>query len=473
MDELLGEVRRFAAREVAPLALDRAGSIPPHVLEGLRALGLFGLTLPAQYGGAGLGLTEACAVVSALAEVDRSVAVTLGLHLGLGTRGLVEYGSAPLKHRTLPELASGRRIAAFCATEPGAGSDLSQLATRLSPRASGFSLTGQKAYVTNGALAGVLTVVAQEPTATGTGRTRLAVVDPGSRGVSIGAEEKKLGLKASSTTPIFFDQVELPADALLGEPDAGPAQLAQVLCWGRLLMSAGCVGAARAALGRAVAHVAERRQFKRPLAAQEVVQQRLGAMAARLFAMRALVSEAARAPTPEALVALSTSAKLFCSEGAFALCDGALQLFGGAGYLEDTGLALLLRDTRVTRIFEGANDVLWTHRGALLATAAPGWGAKTAPGRAQKAASALREVLVTEHALRLLGKKEALHRLGVAAMWADASAAAWRAAQTPQTRALAEAVEGQAMDGIALALKPDTQHCGEACWSAALAAEWL
>lgn len=473
MTQLLDEVRRFAAREVAPLALDRSGSIPPHVLEGLRTLGLFGLTLPAQYGGAALGLPEACAVVSALAEVDRSVAVTLGLHLGLGTRGLVEYGGAPLKQRYLPALASGARIAAFCATEPGAGSDLSLLATRLSPQPNGFSLSGQKAFVTNGALSGVLTVVAQERTETGAARTRLAVVDPAQRGVSIGAEEKKLGLKASSTTPIFFDEVAVPADAVLGEPDAGATQLAQVLCWGRLLMSAGCVGAARTAVGRAAAHVAERRQFKRPLAAQEVVQQRLGSMSARLFAMRALVAEAARSNSSEALIALSTSAKLFCSESAFSLCDSALQLFGGAGYLEDTGLALLLRDTRVTRIFEGANDVLWTHRGAIFATAAPEWGAKAAPGSAQKAALALREVLVTEHGLRLLGKKEALHRLGVAAMWADVAAATWRAAQTKETRALAASMEAQALDGIALALRPEAQTCGESCWAAALDAEWL
>jgi alkylation response protein AidB-like acyl-CoA dehydrogenase len=441
---LLESVRRFAARELSPLALDRAGQIPPHVLEGLRELGLFGLTLPASHGGASLGLPEASAVVAALAEVDRSVAVTLGLHLGLGTRGLVAYGSAPLRERLLPLLASGARIAAFATTEPGAGSDLSQLATQLRPDGAGFRVSGQKAFVTNGGLCGVLTVAAQRERS-----LALVVLEPGQPGITIGPEEKKLGLRASSTTPIFLDDVAVGAEAVLSGAE-GAEQLAHILCWGRLLMSAGCVGAARAAQKRAIEYAGTRRQFRKPLTAQEVVRWRLSQMAARLYGMHCLVLDAAHAKSEAALVSLSTSAKLFCSEGAFSICDAALQLHGGAGYLEDTGLALMLRDVRVTRIFEGANDVLWTHRGALFATQP----VELVPGRSFAAACALREVLVNEEGLRLLGKKEALHRLGVAAMWADAACAAARHAQSPDERALAGLLEEQALEGIACALKP-------------------
>lgn len=460
-------MRSFASRELDAQRFDREGKIPPRVLEGMRELGLFGLTLPEALGGAGFGLAEASAVVAALAEHDRSVAVTLGLHLGLGTRGLVAYGEKALRERLIPELSTGDRIAAFATTEPGAGSDLSALATRLEEQGGGLLLTGQKAYVTNGGLARVVTVAAQK------GRsTALVVVEPGVPGFTIGAEEKKLGLKASSTTPLYFDGVQVAAEAVLGGPDEGAAQLAHILCWGRLLMSAGCVGAARAALARAVEYTAQRKQFKKPLQQQEVVRRRLGAMAARLFGMRALVLEAAHARTDAGLVALSTSAKLFCSEGAFGICDGALQLHGGSGYIEETGLALMLRDVRVTRIFEGANDVLWTHRGALFATAAPAWGEPARPGRAFAAASALREALVSESGVRLLGQKEALFRLGQASMWSDASTAAWRHASTDAERALAAALEDEALQGIALALKPQGTDCGEPAWDAALKPDW-
>lgn len=468
---LLDAVRSFSARELDALALDREGKIPARVLSGLAELGLFGLTMPEAYGGAGLGLPEACAVVATLAEADRSVAVTLGLHLGLGTRGLVAYGPESLKQRFGPKLAAGEKIAAFCTTEPNAGSDLSVLATTLVEAGGTRRVTGQKAFVTNGGFAGMYTVAAQRP-GTAARSTALVVLEPGQQGFTIGPEEKKLGLKASSTTPLYFDEVEVAKDAVLSGPDDGNAQLAHILCWGRLLMSAGCVGAARAALAKALDYVALRKQFKKPLAQQEVVRRRLGRMSALLFGMRSLVQDAAHAQTEGALVGLSTSAKLLCSEGAFDIADQALQLHGGNGYLEETGLALILRDARVTRIFEGANDVLWTHRGALLATAAPTWGEPAQPGRAAAAASALREVLVTESGVRLMGQKDALHRLGQAAMWADASTAAWRWAKSDAERALAQNLEEQAMQGIAASSKQKSNDCAEAEWQAAAAMEW-
>jgi hypothetical protein len=235
-------------------------------------------------------------------------------------------------------------------------------------------------------------------------------------------------------------------------------------------MSAGCVGAARAALRRAVEYTSHRRQFRKALVAQEVVRRQLTTMSARLFGMQALVRDAARVTNELGTI----SAKLFCSESAFFLCDAALQLHGGSGYLEDTdggsgyledtGLAVLLRDVRVTRIFEGANDVLWTHRGALFAATPP----ERSSARSCSAAHALREVLVSEHGLRLLGQKEALHRLGRAAMWADAAAAAARVAKTKEERALAATLEDLALEGIACALKPAGDACGEAEWAIAI-----
>jgi hypothetical protein len=235
---------------------------------------------------------------------------------------------------------------------------------------------------------------------------------------------------------------------LLGQPGNGAEYLAHILSWGRLLLSAGCVGTARAALKKASAHVHERKQFGKALAAQEVVQRQLAGMATRLFAMRALVEAAARAEADVGTLArLTSSSKVICSEGAWTICDVALQLHGGCGYIEDTGVALLLRDARVPRIFEGANDVLLTHLGLMeLAKAEPVAGQRSAMAAG---VGDFRTALLARHGgLRVMGKKADQHRLGLACAWRDAAeAAAALAARepTPAFRRLQESVEAHAL----------------------------
>lgn len=361
-------LEQFLKDQVDPQAIDRSGVIPPAILSELAWLGTFGVSIPEAFGGSGLGLVGACAVVDTLAYRDRALATTIGLHLGLGTRGLVAFGSERQQSRWLPELAAGTCIAAFSATEPGAGSDLSRLQTRVSRVGPGrLQVDGHKIYVTNGGLASVFTVAAASPDLSDArAGSSLVVLERGDPGLVVGPEEKKLGLRGSSTTPLYLDAVQVPDGRLLGPPGRGQELVSQVLAWGRTIMSAGCTGTARAAVDLATRHVSVRHQFGRPLASHPVVRGQLADMAADLCAMRAIVmATAACESDPLQLERLSIAAKVYCSETDWSLCDRTVQLLGGSGYIEESGAPLLLRDARITRIFEGANDVLLSRLGTL------------------------------------------------------------------------------------------------------------
>ncbi len=454
MGALLDELERFLRSEVDAAQIDRQAAIPPRVLDGLRALGVFGVTLPRRYGGAGLPLTDASRLAAALARADRSVATTVGLHLGLGTRPLVAFGSEALKERYLPRLATGEALAAFATTEAGAGSDLTQLSTTAVAAGAGLVLSGEKLYVTNGGLASVFTVTAATPGLGGAQRGQsLVLLERGDAGLSVGREEQKLGLKGSSTTPLVLDGVRLGPERVVGEPGRGAEQLHAVLAWGRTLMAAGCCGTARAALAKATEHTAWRRQFGRTLDAQPVVREQLAVMGARLAAMEALVHETASLEHDlPGLLHRSMAAKLFASEGASAVVDTALQLHGGLGFIEESGLPLLLRDVRITRIFEGANDVLQTQLGAHLATAPPrrqalsplvGPDAAPLAARADQVHAALdaeRAQRSERHRIGLLRQPRVLNRLGRAAVWSEALDATVRAVDARRSSAAVAAL---------------------------------
>jgi alkylation response protein AidB-like acyl-CoA dehydrogenase len=360
---IVAEVRRFAS-SLDSLGADRAGCFSEEVIERARALGLFALTIPTEHGGLGLSLAMACRVVEAIAAFDRSLAITVGLHAGLGTRGIVDLARASVRDRWLPAMATGAAIGAFAATEAGAGSDLMAIRTLLREVDGGFVLDGEKSFVTNGRLAGLFTVLASSPGLGGERAHTLVCVPADAPGVAIGREEDKLGIRASSTVTVRFDGVRVPREHVLGAPGRGMEHAYGVLAWGRTIMAAGALGTARGALAATLAHVTSRRQFGRAIGAFAASREHVATMAARVFAMDAVVSEAARQASTERLETLATVAKIFCSEEAFAVCDQALQLHGALGFLEPIGVARMLRDCRITRIFEGANDVLLVRLGA-------------------------------------------------------------------------------------------------------------
>lgn len=367
MPELVDAVRAFAERLPGALERDRARSTPEEVLAEARAMGLFGLAIPEEHGGAGLGLSDVAALVAELARVDRSLATSVGLHNGLGSRALIEVADPRLAARYLPALASGERIGSFGATEPGAGSDLSAIrATALSDGAT-LALSGEKAYVTNAGIAGLFTVLARVPETGGGLGSALVVVPREAPGLSLGPEEHKLGLRASSTRSVFFDHVHVPLDHVIGAAGRGIADAHRALEHGRTLMSAGCLGTARAALERSIEHTGHRKQFRKALRSFGAVRAHLARMAVAVVAIESLLElvgdDEARGV---AIDSSSAALKVLSSELACDACDRAIQVHGALGYVEDAGIALLFRDARVTRIFEGSNDVLLVRLGTAL-----------------------------------------------------------------------------------------------------------
>jgi alkylation response protein AidB-like acyl-CoA dehydrogenase len=358
---MLSEVRSFCASHVDGERIDREGRLGEELLAGVVERGWFGLTVPERFGGAGLTLAAATRVVTELAGHNGSLGTCVGLHSGLAMHALLHLGSEEQQERHLPGVAAGRTLLSFAATEPNAGSDISAVHTTLSESDGRLKLDGSKCFVTNGGLCGLVTVLARSP---GLGGARaghtLVLVDPRSPGVSVSREEHKMGLKGSSTVSIDFEGVELAPEQVLGEPSRGLDYAHRALCWGRTFMAAGCLGSAQAALDSAISHTHARVQFGRELARFQLVREALACSRAEVYAIQSTLRLVCALGDSGAgdLALPSTMLKVLASEGAWRVVDSSLQLMGGSGYIEDSGMARRLRDVRVTRIFEGANDVL-------------------------------------------------------------------------------------------------------------------
>jgi len=373
IDAIEAEVRRFASRVLDAGQIEARGAIGAPLLAELASLGLFGASLPSAHGGLGLPLGGIARIVAALAEHDRSVATCVGLHGGLGTRGLVTLGSEALRAAWLPSLAAGARIGAFAATEPGAGSNLAAVRTTATLVGDELVLDGEKVFVTNGGIAGLFTVLARAP-GLGAAQGHVLVLIPAETpGVELGPEEHKLGLRASSTVTLRLDGVRVPRSHMLGTAGRGLDDAQAILAWGRTVLAAGCLGTTRAALRASLAHSIVRRQFGRALVEMEPVRAHLARMAATVRTLERMLAVIGRDDARgDAIAATSAAVKVLGSEGACDASDRAIQLHGGSGYIEDVGVARLYRDARVTRIFEGTNDVLVAHLGAALLTGTPG-----------------------------------------------------------------------------------------------------
>ncbi|MFB0515722.1 MAG: acyl-CoA dehydrogenase family protein, partial [Candidatus Neomarinimicrobiota bacterium] len=343
---------------------DAQARYPEGTLEALGEMGLFGLNVPEVYGGLGLSQTAYARVFEALAMIDGSLPVTVGGHSSIGVKGLLLYGSEEQKRKYLPDLASGKKLAAFALTEPGAGSDVASIQTRAVCQPDGtWLLNGQKLWVTNGGIADFFTVFAKTAVEVD-GKTEQKIsafiVDWGLEGFTRGPEEDKLGIKASSTVPLFFDDVVLPPDSLLGERGRGFKVAMQVLNSGRLALAEGVAGGAKVVLKDAVKHTLERSQFGRPIAEFELIKEKLAQMTVDTYVSESMVYLTAglvdRGDVDYSLEA--AICKVFASERGWADINEALQLLGGLGYMKDYPFERGLRDARVNLIFEGTNEVL-------------------------------------------------------------------------------------------------------------------
>lgn len=353
--------RDFADRELIPRAaqFDIQESIDQDILDKLAELGLFGLTIPEQYGGAGMG-NQALALV--LMEINRgcaSTGVTLSVHNSLIGAPLGRFGNEAQRSEWFPKLASGEVIGAYCLTEPNAGSDAAALSTSAVKDGDEYVINGTKVWVTNGGIAGLFIVYARtDPEAPKARGISAFLVPRDTPGLSVGKKELKTGIRGSSTTEVIFENVRLPASALLGEENRGFPIAMDTLDGGRIGIAAQAVGIGTACLNASVKYANEREQFGRPIGQFQAIQWKLADMSTRLDASRLLTLRAAALrDSGESCNKEAAQAKLFASQSANFAADECLQIHGGAGYTDDFHVERLFRDARITEIYEGATDI--------------------------------------------------------------------------------------------------------------------
>ncbi len=359
-EQLRHEIREFAAREIVPCvaAWDEASEFPLEVVKKLGAMGLLGVVLPPEYGGAGMGYVDYALAIEELSAVDGSIGLTMAAHNSLGTNHIYLAGSEEQKRKYLPRLAAGEWLAAWALTEPGSGSDASSARTTAVKKGSSYVLNGNKAFITNGHYADVVVVMAVTNRSKRTHGMSAFVVEKGTKGFRPGKKENKLGVRASDTSELIFEDCEIPAETLLGAEGEGFIDAMRVLDGGRISIAALAVGIARGALDASLKYVKERRQFGKAIAEFQGIQWKLADMAteleaARLLTLRAAVlKDAGRTVTRE-----SSMAKLFASETAVRICEQAVQLFGGYGFIKDYPVEKYYRDVKLCTIGEGTSEI--------------------------------------------------------------------------------------------------------------------
>jgi alkylation response protein AidB-like acyl-CoA dehydrogenase len=354
------EIREFAAREIAPnvMAWDEAGQFPLATVKKLGAMGLLGIIFPPEYGGAGLGYVDYTLAIEELSAVDGSLGLTVAAHNSLGTNHIFLAGSEVQKRKYIPLLASGEWLAAWALTEPGSGSDAAGAKTTAVKKSDRYVLNGNKTFITNGSYADVAVVIAITDRSKGTHGLSAFVVEKGTTGFRPGKKENKLGLRASDTSELVFEDCEIPQENLLGVEGEGFVDAMRVLDGGRISIAALSLGIGRGALDAALKYVKERRQFGKAIAEFQGIQWKLADMATELDAARlltqraAVLKDAGRKVTRE-----SAMAKLFASEVAVRICNEAVQLFGGYGFIKDYPAEKYYRDVKLCTIGEGTSEI--------------------------------------------------------------------------------------------------------------------
>ena len=351
-------VRDFAEQRIAPVAaeLDREERFPYDIVAELAELGLMGMPIPEEYGGAGTDTLSYAIAIEELTRVDSSVAITVAAHTSLGTMPIYLFGSEEQRQEWLPDLASGRRLAAFGLTEPDAGSDAGATRTRAELRDGSWIVNGSKIFITNAGtdITACVTVTAR----TGDGEISNIVVPNGTRGYDISPPMRKLGWHASDTRELSFRDCAVPEGNLLGPRGEGFQQFLEILDGGRISVAAMGVGLAQGAYDLAEAYAKERHQFGKPIASFQAVQFRLADMATEIEAGRNLVYKAAWLKDQDRPFAQAAAmAKLYTGELSHRVANWALQIHGGYGYMEEFPISRLYRDQKILEIGEGTNEV--------------------------------------------------------------------------------------------------------------------
>ncbi len=357
---LIKTLREFAAKSIDPRTIEEERWVGDDVVLGLGERGLTGLYVPERYGGQGLSQTGYCRVFETFAQIDATVSVVMGVHQSIGMKGIVLFGSDGQKERFLPDLASARKLAGFALTEPSAGSDAYHIESRAVRQPDGsWKLNGEKCYIGNAGKGSVFVTFARTEI-DGKDRHTAFILEKGMEGFDVGPRYDTMGLRGNDLRPLYFKDVRVPVENVLGEPGEGFRIAMHVLNNGRLSLGTGSVGAAKWLLDEAIDHVTERRQFGRPLADFELVQDKIGWMVSYLFGLESmsyLTTGLVDSGVPDYSLE-SAICKVAGTEFLWYQANRTLQLEGGAGYMRDQPYEKVLRDIRIFPIFEGANDVL-------------------------------------------------------------------------------------------------------------------
>jgi len=358
-DALIDTLRRFVAERLRPLEAQVAeeDEVPASIVAEMREMGLFGLSIPEDYGGLGLTMTEEVRVAFEFGRTTPAFRSVFGTNVGIGSQGLVMAGSDEQKAHWLPKIASGDIVTSFALTEPGAGSDSASVQTRAVRDGDVYKLSGTKRFITNADKASLFTVMARTG-GEGAKGVSAFLVPADLPGLSIGKPEKKMGQQGAHVCDVNFDAVPVPAANRLGEEGEGFRIAMQVLDRGRLHIAAVCTGIAERLIADAVGYASDRKQFGKPLADFQLVQAMIADSKTDAMAARALVMEAAALKDQSKPITLEAAvAKYFASEAVGRVADRAVQIFGGAGYIADYGIERLYRDVRLFRIYEGTSQI--------------------------------------------------------------------------------------------------------------------
>ncbi len=367
-DALIDTIRRFVAERLRPLEaqVEADDAIPDAVIEEMKAMGLFGLSIAEEYGGLALTMAEECRVAIELGRTTPAFRSAFGTNVGIGSQGLVMAGTDAQKAQWLPRIASGEIVTSFALTEPDVGSDSGAVKARAvkepgsgsGPGGDVYRLSGTKRYITNADKADLFTVMARTSDDPGARGVSAFLVPRDLPGVSVGEAEKKMGQKGAKVADVTFDDVPVPAANRLGAEGEGFKIAMRVLDRGRLHISAVCVGVAERLIADCVAYASERVQFGKPIAEHQLIQAMIADSKTEALAAKARVLEtAAKKDAGENVVMESAASKLFASEMVGRVADRAVQIFGGAGYIADDGIERLYRDVRLFRIYEGTTQI--------------------------------------------------------------------------------------------------------------------
>ncbi|MCB0326071.1 MAG: acyl-CoA dehydrogenase family protein [Bdellovibrionales bacterium] len=353
-------VRDFAQNEVAPGAMERDESMefPLELCRKCGELGLMGIMLPESYGGAGMDVTSYAIAVEEIAKVDGSMALSVQAHNGLGSGHILLSGSEEIKNKYLPSLASGERLAAWCLTEPGSGSDAGSMSTIAEKKGSSWVINGSKNFITHGTFGDVYVIMAKTDPSKGNKGITAFVAEKGWPGLVVGKKENKMGMRASDTTSITFENLEIPEENVLGEPGQGFTDALKILDKGRVVIGALALGLGQAAIDEAMKYALERKAFGKPISALQAIQWKIADSVTELEAARMLVYRAAWMHDQGMYAkAESSMAKLYASEAAWRACNQAIQIHGGYGYVKEYPVERFYRDVKLCQIGEGTSEI--------------------------------------------------------------------------------------------------------------------